>query len=53
MAKKNDPLGPDKRKKGSIISPKKKNQKHVTWASIITWGIFLYFLFTYLANRGN
>jgi hypothetical protein len=41
---KDDPLGPDKRKKGSIVSPHKKNQKHVSWATVFFILVFLYFL---------
>ena len=58
MAKKPDPTGPKSRKeltrqKGSIKSPHKANQKHVSLASIIFFLIFLYFLATALANRGG
>lgn len=41
------------RYKGSIHDNSKKNQKHVSWATIILVGIFLYFIFVGLANRGG
>lgn len=42
-----------KNKKRSVVSPRKKNQKHVSWATVITILVFLYFLAMAFGGKGG